>query len=73
LARYVNLAQKFRNGRKRSLERRANHCRTLNPSRQEATVGKWVVTIAAISAVFLYDPPWAMQQFDYWMRVVRMW
>jgi hypothetical protein len=36
-------------------------------------MGKWVLVIGAVSAVFLYNPPWAMQQLDYWMRVVRMW
>jgi hypothetical protein len=45
----------------------------MHPSRQEATMGKWMVVIGAVSAVFMYDPLWAMQQFDYWMRVARMW
>jgi hypothetical protein len=36
-------------------------------------MGKWVVLIAAISAVFLYDPPWAMQQIHYWLRAIGVW
>jgi hypothetical protein len=36
-------------------------------------MGKWVVIIGAVSAVFLYDPPGAMQHLDYWMRMARMW
>jgi hypothetical protein len=36
-------------------------------------MGKWVVVLALSASVFLYDPPWAMQQIDHFVRMVRFW
>jgi hypothetical protein len=36
-------------------------------------MGKWMALIGILAAVFLYDPPWAIQQVDHWVRVARMW
>jgi hypothetical protein len=35
-------------------------------------MGKWVAIIGVTSAIFLYDPQWAIQTVDYWLRWLRM-
>ena len=36
-------------------------------------MGKWVLIIGIVAAVFLYDPSWAMHTVDQWIRAVRAW
>ena len=36
-------------------------------------MGKWMAFMGIAAGVFLYDPPWAMQQLDYFVRMGRLW
>jgi hypothetical protein len=36
-------------------------------------MGRLMALIGIAAALFLYDPPAAMQQLDHWVRMARMW
>jgi hypothetical protein len=36
-------------------------------------MGKWMIAVGIVAAFFLYDPAWAMQQLDHWVRFTRIW